>query len=241
MMCMYVVSRQIKRADIVDVAWGLGFIIASITTLYYSKTFTTENLVLNGLIVIWGGRLALHIYNRNKGKKQDKRYTALISKWKNNQWAIFAKVFMFQGFLVFLVSLPIVINNSYKSDMWSTYNSMGLVIWIIGYFFESMADAQLRNFKAKPANKGRIMTQGLWKYSRHPNYFGEVTMWWGIFVYTLGTPLFALKIISPVVITLLILKVSGIPMAEEHYEGDPKYERYKKMTSVFFPLPRKKL
>ncbi len=221
----YVVSLLQKRNDIADVAWGLGFIVVAFYSLI---THQTSKLIISFLLIfIWGMRLAIHIYQRNKNKKEDKRY----QQFKDNPYI---KVFMIQGFLMWLISWPVI--NSTGSFKW--FNLLGIFIWIIGFYFESQADKELRLFLKNKKNKGKIMQSGLWALSRHPNYFGEVSMWWGIWIVNLHSNWWT--IVGPLTITYLILKVSGVPMLEKKYAGNQEFEEYKKRVSVFIPWWPKK-
>ncbi|MFA6007519.1 MAG: DUF1295 domain-containing protein [Candidatus Shapirobacteria bacterium] len=221
----YLVSIVKKRNDIADTAWGLGFILITIFNFVFNPS---EKLLISlVLISVWGTRLALHVYNRNKNKKEDYRY----QQWKNNAYL---KVFMTQGFFMWLITWPII--NS--TGVMKLFNIMGILIWLVGFYFEATADKQLKKFIANPNNRGKIMQNGLWAYSRHPNYFGEVTMWWGIWLVNLNTNWWT--IIGPLTITFLILKVSGVPLLERKYEGNKEYENYKKRVSVFIPWKLKK-
>jgi steroid 5-alpha reductase family enzyme len=214
-----------KRNDIADVAWGLGFIVVTIANLVVNPS--SKLIVTLFLVVIWGTRLAVHIYNRNKNKKEDYRY----EQWKKGAYF---KVFITQGFFMWLICMPII---GSKGNMNMT-NALGILIWMIGFYFETTADKQLREFIANPINKGKIMMNGLWAYSRHPNYFGEVTMWWGIFLLNLNENWWT--IIGPLTITFLILKVSGVPLLEKKYVGNKEFDDYKKRVSVFMPWKPKK-
>jgi len=174
------------------------------------------------LIFVWGIRLASHIYRRNKNKKEDYRY----QKFKSNPYI---KVYLTQGFFMWLICWPILMTTG---DL-KNFNYGGILLWIIGFGFESVADRQLRDFISDPKNKGRIMQKGLWAYSRHPNYFGEVMTWWGIWL--LNISYLGLSVIGPMTITFLILKVSGIPLLENKYKGNKEFEKYQKRVSVFIP------
>jgi steroid 5-alpha reductase family enzyme len=219
----YGIAKIAKRNDVADVAWGLGFILISLLTLFQNPT--TKMVVSTVLVLIWGLRLAAHIYQRNIKKKEDERY----KQWKNNAYV---KVFLTQGFFMWLISWPIFWSFGGINQL----NMAGVLVWLIGFYFEAVGDWQLKKFIENPANKGKIMQSGLWAYSRHPNYFGEVTMWWGIWLVNLGQNWWT--IVGPMTITFLILKVSGVPLLEAKYAGNPEFEKYKKRTSVFLPLPK---
>jgi len=222
----YLVSVVKKRNDIADTAWGLGFILVAIFNLIFNPGL--KLLISLVLISIWGTRLAVYIYNRNKNKKEDSRY----QQWKNNAYF---KVFITQGFFMWLICWPVLLS---KYEL-KWFNFIGIIIWIIGFYFESTADKQLREFIRNPGNKGKIMQNGLWAYSRHPNYFGEVTMWWGIWLLNQNSNWWA--IVGPLTITFLILKVSGIPLLENKYKNNPEFVDYQKRVSVFVPWKPKNI
>lgn len=235
----FVISLLLRRNDVADVAWGLGFVVLA-WSLYFSQPSAQFAAGLL-LVSIWGIRLSVHIFLRNKGKPEDFRY----QKWRNDwgRWFYprsFVQVFALQGLLMLFISAPIVALADGGGDSLRLINYFGVALWSIGFFFEAVGDYQLRQFMKTPRSKGKVMNQGLWAYTRHPNYFGEVTQWWGIWLISCGTPWFWWALIGPVTITVLLLKVSGIPLLEKKYEGNKAYEVYKKQTSKFFPLPVKK-
>ncbi len=237
----FLVSLIKKRNDIADIAWGLGFVILSWLSLFISKNGDFVSLMINFLITVWGLRLAAHIYKRNRFKKEDYRYKKWRDEW--GKWFFlrsYFQVYILQGIFLFLIVLPALFTNLNPGGNFGFMAILGLIIWIIGFVFESVGDGQLAKFIKNPSNKGKIMQDGLWKYTRHPNYFGEVTQWWGIFVIALARPGGIVTIIGPLTITILILFVSGIPLLEKKYGGRKDFEEYKKKTSVFFPLPPKK-
>lgn len=235
------IAAQIRgRNDIADVAWGLGFIVAAAVSLLAGNVYSSRSLLISALVLIWGIRLALHIHSRNRGRGEDPRYRQWREEW--GKWFVlrsFLQVFMLQGLLLLLVSIPVIFVNQATAAPLGRLDLLGLAIWLYGFGFEAIGDWQLRIFIRNPANKGKLMTSGLWRYTRHPNYFGEVTLWWGIWLMTLALPGGWLTVISPLTITFLILKVSGIPMLEEHYEDRADFQEYKRHTSAFFPLPPK--
>lgn len=234
----FAISIIKKRNDVADFAWGLGFVVVSWVSFLISGP-SLKALVVNILISIWGVRLARHIYRRNSKKPEDKRYAKWRVEWKNFYLRSFLQVFLLQGLFLFLISLPVLYIN-YSRGIIGPIFILGVIIWTFGFYFESTADKQLSSFISEPKNKGKIMDQGLWKYSRHPNYFGEVTQWWGVFVMALSDKGSLWTIIGPITITTLILFVSGIPLLEKKRENDPAFQEYKKKTSVFIPLPPKK-
>lgn len=236
MSAWFVVSLIKQRNDVADIAWGLGFIMLSWTSFYMSG-YSFKSVLVNMLVTIWGSRLAWHIYARNKNKPEDSRYLEWRNTWKYFYLRSFFQIFVLQGVVLFLISTPVLFINYAVSKSFGFFDILGLLIWMIGFYFESTADKQLKEFISNPLNKGKLMDRGLWQYTRHPNYFGEVTQWWGIFVIALSVNGSFFTIVGPLTITILILFVSGVPMLEKKYAGRPDFEEYKKRTSVFIPLP----
>lgn len=237
----FIISAIRKRNDTADTAWGLGFIIVAVSTLILNVQFAERQLLVTSLVLLWGLRLAVHIHLRNRGKKEDHRYEEMKRKWRGNYYRkSYTNVFLSQGFLLLLISIPTIFINSQSGTGLTWLDGIGVAVWATGFYFESVGDYQLSQFIKNPHNKGHVMQSGLWKYTRHPNYFGEVTQWWGIFILALSVPNGIYTIIGPLVITLLITKVSGIPLLEKKYAGRADFEDYKKRTSVFFPLPPKR-
>jgi len=236
----FVVSLVKKRNDVADVAWGLGFVLISWTSFFLVDYSGPREILINILVTIWGLRLAWHIHTRNKGKSEDYRYLAWRKEW--GQWFYlrsFLQVYFLQGLLLFLIVLPVLVINKNSEATLGVLDFLGVLVWLLGFYFEVVGDAQLVRFIKNPANKGKLMQSGLWAYTRHPNYFGEVVQWWGIWLVALSVPNGAFAIIGPLTITILILKVSGIPMLEKKMAENPEFVEYKKKTSMFIPLPRK--
>lgn len=236
----FCISLIKKRNDVADIAWGIGFILISWASFILSETFSLPGLAVTLLVTIWGTRLSWHIYKRNVGKPEDYRYQIWREQW--GTWFYlrsYLQVFLLQGLFLGIIVSPVVFVNHYASGTFTLFDAVGFIIWVVGFIFESVSDAQLSRFIKNAANKGSIMKDGLWKYSRHPNYFGEVLQWWGLWFYALSVPFGWVTIIGPLTITFLILKVSGIPLLEKKMEMNPLFEEYKKKTSIFFPLPPK--
>lgn len=229
-------SVIIKRNDIADVAWGLGFVTLAMLLALRVSIFDVKTDIVLSIVIIWGVRLATHIALRHRGKPEDKRYQLMSEGWKLKHLQAYVSIFLSQGFFLLLVATPIILFFSGHATTITWYNIIGLFIWIYGFLFEAIGDYQLTQFITDPLNKGKIMRYGLWKYTRHPNYFGEISSWWGFYIFTLFTPFWYVGIIGPITITFLIIGVSGIPMLEKHYEGNKEYDEYKKTTSAFFPL-----
>jgi steroid 5-alpha reductase family enzyme len=241
MTAWFLISVTKKRNDVADVAWGLGFLLVAIISFARNGVNIDRGLFVTLLVFIWAVRLSYHIYTRNRGKTEDYRY----KKWREEWGKLFfirsyLQVFILQGFLLLLIVSPVVIVNITRGGSFGIFDFVGFIVWLIGFYFESVGDAQLSKFIKNPENKDKVLDYGLWKYTRHPNYFGEVTQWWGIFLIALSVPFGVFGVIGPLTITFLILKVSGIPMLEKKMVENPKYTEYIRKTSVFFPLPPKR-
>lgn len=236
----FIISLLIKRNDIADVMWGPGIAIVGATAFLLQSEHTFTMYILLALVIVWAVRLALHIGSRNLKKKEDRRYAAWREEW--GKWFVprsYAQVFLLQGLLMTVVGYSFVHASIFDTGEFGLLAMLGVLIWVYGFIFEAVGDLQLRRFLAKPENKGRIMKYGLWKFTRHPNYFGEVSQWWGIWLIVASMPYSYIALVSPLMITFLILYVSGIPMTEKPFEGNPEFEEYKSKTSAFFPLPPK--
>lgn len=230
----FLVSLVLKRNDVADVAWGPGIFVVALIGGWFAG-FSGLSLLLTVLIGVWALRLSLRIGMRNFRKSQDARYIALSESW--GKWFLvrsYLQVFLLQGFLMLLVGYP-ALHVAFFGGEVGVLVYLGLAVWALGFFFEAVGDYQLDRFLGNPANKGKIMRYGLWKYTRHPNYFGEVTQWWGIFIMVCTVPFGWVALISPLTITWLILFVSGIPMTEKPFAENPEFQEYKKKTSPFFP------
>lgn len=237
----FVVSLIKKRNDVADVAWGLGFVLITWVSFILSNDFAARGLLVGILVSIWGLRLAWHIYARNKGKTEDYRYLAWRKVW--GKWFYvrsYLQVYLLQGMFLFLIVMPVLLINKSAGAELGLLDAFGIAVWLLGFYFEAVGDAQLIRFIKDPANKGRLMQSGLWAYTRHPNYFGEVTQWWGLWLVALSVPNGWFGIIGPVTITFLILKVSGIPMLEKKMAGNPEFADYKGRVSIFIPMFPKK-
>ncbi len=242
-MCLMFIIAQIKKDNsIVDVGWGIGFMMVAFVTFYYYHDHTRHQKLVTFLTTVWGTRLAMYILIRNWGKPEDFRYAKWRQEWGN---AViirsFFQVFMLQGVVMFINALPIIIVNStpHIDPSLKWLYPVGSVIGFIGFCFESLGDWQMYMFKTDPHKHG-IMNHGLWKYTRHPNYFGEALQWWGFFMLAIPSGMWYLSILAPVTITFLLLRVSGVTMLEKKYEGNDEYSEYKRNTSAFIPWFSKK-
>jgi steroid 5-alpha reductase family enzyme len=245
MTIIFAVSRRIKRTDLIDAAWGPAFVVAALSSLLLNETMQVAGLnvqlLVTMLVVIWATRLSYTIVRRLRTRPEDKRYVDLRSKWKGNEACnTYLRIFVVQALLATAISIAIIHVNLSVSVPLGPVAYIGLAVWIIGFGFETIGDLQLKRFLSDSKNKGKLMSQGLWKYTRHPNYFGEATMWWGIFIIALSTPYGWVGVLTPVLITYLLLFVSGVPMTEKAFERKPGWAKYKAQTSKFLPLPPKK-
>lgn len=232
----FALSIILKRNDIVDIAWGLGFIYLSIWVAIYTQHGLLQYLVF-GLVFLWGARLAIYLLLRLRGKSEDFRYLNWRKEWGSSFYIrSFFQVYLLQTFLLLIIGLPILVASINAQAQLNFITLVpGLALWLYGYYWQAVGDYQLYQFKKNHSNKGKIIQQGLWNQSRHPNYFGEVCMWWGIWVILMSYSLGWLAILSPIVITWLILRVSGIPMLEAKYKGNPEFEEYKNRVPAFIP------
>lgn len=237
----FVIALWKSRNDVADVAWGLGFVLMAWASLLLAETTSVRAMIVTGLVSVWGMRLAWHIARRHIGKPEDFRYAKWRQEW--GHWFMarsYVQIYLLQGLLLLLVVSPVLVINRISGNPWGWLDSIGLIIWGIGFCFESVGDAQLAAFLRNPDNKGKLMQGGLWRYTRHPNYFGEVTQWWGIWIMALSVSGGIWSIIGPLVITFLILKVSGVPLLENKMAEHPDFMRYQAETNMFFPWWPKK-
>ncbi|MFK8007054.1 MAG: DUF1295 domain-containing protein [Saprospiraceae bacterium] len=240
---LWLVSLVIKDASIIDIFWGFGFVI--IAWFYaYQNNFEIMGIrekILLAMITIWGLRLTIYLAMRNLGKGEDYRY----AQWRKDNgakwwWLSFIRVFALQGFLLWIISATYLPSFSIKAEI-GILEYVGVLLWIIGLFFEAVGDYQLSQFKKDPKNKGKVLNTGVWRYTRHPNYFGDATIWWGFFLFALAHPQGWIFIFCPIVMTFFLLKVSGVAMLEVKLKKTkPQYAEYIRTTSSFIPMPPKK-
>lgn len=235
----YLISLRLRDVSIVDIVWGLGFILISVTAVLYQQfEFMHVPLLyipLCILVTMWGTRLSAHIFQRKlQHTAEDKRYAAMRAYWGRKFPIVSAcTVFALQWILQLLVALPIILTALFDTS--STFAIIGSTIWLIGFGIEVIADAQLTTFLRNRKDSSEILTTGLWAYTRHPNYFGEALLWWGVFVYSLGSGMY-IGIISPILITLLLRYVSGVPLAEKSMKNSPQFAEYAKNVPPFLPI-----
>lgn len=236
MILLWLLSLALKNASIVDIFWGIGFVIVTGVAFWLGSGYLPRKQLMLALVAVWGLRLAVHIGIRNWGKGEDFRY----AQWREEHgtrwpWRSFFQVFLLQGILMWIISAPLLAaQTSGFPAILTPLDMIGAALWTLGLHIEAMADSQLTRFKRDPANKGKLLTTGLWKYSRHPNYFGEAVVWWGFYVIALAAG-YGWTIFSPLLMTYLLLKVSGVAMLERTMQHKPGYEEYMRRTSAFVP------
>jgi steroid 5-alpha reductase family enzyme len=242
MVALWLLSLWLKDSSIVDIFWGTGFVITAWVYFYLTPDgYFSRKLLIASLATIWGLRLSIYILLRNWGHGEDFRY----QKWrqesgKNWWWFSFFKVFVLQGFLMWVISIPLLVaQHSALPGRITWLDYIGILIWGIGFFFEAAGDWQLSRFKANPGNQGKLLDSGLWRYTRHPNYFGDAAQWWGFYLIAAAAGGFW-SIFSPIIMTLLLRNVSGVSMLEKTLKNTkPGYREYVKTTNAFIPwFPR---
>ncbi|SDN71970.1 DUF1295 domain-containing protein [Allokutzneria albata] len=224
----YAIALRRRRLDTIDTFWGLGFAVIAVTS-YVLSGF--GNLVITALTVLWGVRLAWHIHARNHGRPEDPRYT----KIRGNP---FYRVYLLQAVIMWFVSLPVQAGQ-YWNPGFGLLTWLGVLVWTVGFVFETVGDRQLARYKADP-HRPPVLDTGLWRYTRHPNYFGDACVWAGLYLMACSHWIGAATVLSPVVMILLLVKGSGAPLTERAMADRPGYAEYVSRTSGFVPLPPRK-
>jgi steroid 5-alpha reductase family enzyme len=238
MTLLWVASVIAKNVSIVDLFWGLGFVLT--TGFYFIKTdgFELRKIILMILVALWGLRLSAYLAWRNIGKGEDFRYQQFRKNYgeKRYWWISFFQTFLLQGILMWLISAPLLGAQYYNQrDSLSIIDFTGFFFWIVGFCFEAGGDFQLAQFRADKTNKGKVMDKGFWKYTRHPNYFGDASVWWGYGFLCLASGSY-FPVLGSVLMTALIIKVSGVALLEKSLkEQKPQYKQYIEKTSAFLP------
>ncbi|GAA2796447.1 DUF1295 domain-containing protein [Crossiella cryophila] len=237
------VALRRNRYDTVDTAWGLGFAVVALTGLALSTGHGNQpvRLLVTTLTVIWGLRLATHLHRRNRHRPEDPRYAAITimaTARPHPKWFLLTRVYLVQAAYLWLVSLPVQFTQ-YLGGEPTLLHWLGTTLWLLGFTLETLADHQLTQFRANPANHGKVLDQGLWRYTRHPNYFGDACLWWGLYLLACDTWLGATTILAPLLMTFLLARgIGGKPMLERHLHlHRPAYAAYTRRTSGFFPRP----
>jgi len=232
----FFIGERIGRHNIVDVVWGIAFAGVSVASAALGDGDPARRWLLATLTCVWGLRLAAYLGIRSRGHGEDPRYQALLAKSKRSRVvAVLTRIYLLQGVLIWIISLPIQLSATLAPSL-SWWAAAGAMLWLLGLVFEAVGDAQLRAFKKRPENRGAIMKHGLWRYTRHPNYFGDACLWWGLYVIALtGGPEILLTIGSPIVMSILLIRVSGKSLLEQHMASRPGYADYVRCTSGFIP------
>jgi len=243
MTTLWVVSIIIKNVSIVDLFWGFGFVLTA--GFYFLKTDGSESrkIILLALVAIWGLRLSIYLALRNLGKGEDFRYRQFRKTYGEQRywWISYFQTFLLQGILMWLISAPLLGAQFFGSDNPpGIFDCAGIALWLIGFSFEAGGDYQLARFKADPSNKGKVLDKGFWHYTRHPNYFGDSSVWWGYGFICLAAGSY-LPLLGSVLMTAMIIKVSGVALLEKNLkEQKPEYKEYIEKTSAFLPwFPKK--
>lgn len=243
MTTLWVISVLIKNVSIIDLFWGFGFVVSAI--FFYLKTdgYETRKIVLLVLVAIWGLRLSIYLAWRNIGKGEDFRYVQFRKQYGEHRywWISFFQTFLLQGVLMWLISAPLLGAMYYSGN-----NSLGfldfvaIAFWVIGLSFEAGGDFQLARFKSNPDNKGKVLNTGFWRYTRHPNYFGDSSVWWGYGLFCVAAGSY-IPVLGSILMTALIIKVSGVALLEKSLKDTkPQYKEYIEKTSSFIPwFPKK--
>lgn len=244
MTTLWVISIFIKNVSIVDAFWGVGFAVSAIFYFIVTEGEATRSLIVLILISAWALRLFVYLSTRNWGKGEDFRYQKFRKDYGEHRywWFSFFQTFLLQGVLMWFVSIPLLGSMFNPDKGFGLLDILALVIVLIGISFEAIGDYQMSRFKSQPSNKGKVMDMGLWKYSRHPNYFGNACLWWGFALFSIAAGNFY-GIIGPAIMTFLLLKVSGVSLLERSLKKDkPEYEKYARKTSSFIPwFPKKNI
>jgi len=233
----FAVGRRIGRYNVVDVAWGAGFVAIAAVAATVGHGDAPRRWLLLALVAIWGLRLSWHIQRKTAGKGEDPRYAALLRGATLAQ--IVRKVFVLQALITWFVSLPLQLSSvtGPTPGPLRAVASVGVAIWLVGFAFEAVGDRQLRAFKSDPANRGVVMDRGLWAWTRHPNYFGDATVWWGYWLITITGWVPFVTVGSPLLMTYFLVHVSGARLTEKLMAGRAGFDEYRERTAYFFPRP----
>ncbi len=236
----FAVALRAGRHSVVDTAWGVGLALVALVSLLASAGHgqPARRYVLLAASVLWGVRLAAYVGRRNRGKDEDPRYRDLLAKAKGNRNAYALRtIYLLQALILWLATFPVQAGMSEQAPA-GPLVVIGAVVWLAGFAFESVGDWQLARFKADPAHRGLIMDRGLWRYTRHPNYFGDFCMWWGLFLISLGSWVGLATVFAPLLMTFILTRGTGQRLTDQRMAATrPAYAAYAARTSGFFPLP----
>lgn len=240
---LWIWSIFIKNVSIIDLFWGFGFAVVNAFYVLMSGEINARKILILVLVSVWGLRLAIYLTIRNIGKGEDFRYKEFRRKYgiERYWWFSYFQTFLLQGVLIMIVSLPLLgISQSIHSGKLNLLDYFGILVWLIGFSFEAGGDFQLSRFKRDIKNKGKVLNTGFWKYTRHPNYFGDSAVWWAYAIFSIAAGSYW-QIIGSAVMTLLIIKLSGVALLEKTLNmSKPQYQEYIQKTSSFFPWFLKK-
>jgi steroid 5-alpha reductase family enzyme len=233
----FAIGRRIGRYNVVDVAWGVGFVAIAAVAATLGHGDETRRWLLLALVAIWGLRLSWHIQRKTVGKGEDPRYAALLRE--ATLFQVIRKVFVLQGFITWFVSFPLQLSavTGPTPKALTAVTVLGVAVWLVGMTFEAVGDWQLKVFKADPANRGVLMDRGLWAWTRHPNYFGDAAVWWGLWLITITGWVSLATIASPLLMTYFLVYVTGARLTEKLMAGRPGFDEYQQRTAFFFPRP----
>ena len=240
MVVLWLISIPLRDVSFVDSFWAAGFVIVAGATFAMTGGETQRRQILLLVTAVWGARLAAHLFLRWRREGPDGRYVALLKKAPGNVHLFsLLKVFLLQGPLLWIVSLPVQLGQiPGEPALLGVVGWAGVALAAVGIFFEAVGDYQLTAFRADPANQGKVLDRGLWRYTRHPNYFGDFCVWWGLYLIAAETGLGAWSIIGPLLLTWLLMRFSGVPLLEGRMKRSrPEYAEYLERTSAFFPWP----
>lgn len=231
----FAIGRRIGRYNVVDVAWGVGFVAIAAVAAAFGHGDPARRYLLLALVAIWGLRLSWHIQRKTAGKGEDPRYAALLRG--ATLAGVVRKVFVLQACIGWFVSFPLQVSavTGATPAPLTAVTAAGVAVWLVGFAFEAVGDRQLRVFKSDPAQRGVVMDRGLWAWTRHPNYFGDAAVWWGLWLITINGWLPLATVGSPVLMTYFLVYVSGARLTEKLMAGRPGFDEYRERTAFFFP------
>jgi steroid 5-alpha reductase family enzyme len=238
----WLLSVRLRDVGVVDISWGLMYVLVATVCVVVAEASSPRSLLVAGMATLWGLRLGAYLAWRNLGHPEDRRYVAIRARndpgfW----WKSLFMVFLLQAALAWVISLPIQIAITAADSPLGLLDALACGLWAIGLFFEAVGDGQLARFKARHENEGKVMDRGLWRYTRHPNYFGDFCVWWALYLIAIPAS-GAWTIVSPLLMTVLLLRVSGVTLLESDIaERRPAYAEYIRRTNAFFPGPRRPL
>jgi steroid 5-alpha reductase family enzyme len=242
MAVIWLFSVRLRDASIVDIFWGAGFVLGAWLYFGLTEAATARKWMVAALVTAWGLRLTTHLFVRNHGKGEDYRYRAMREQHGPRFWWVsWWTVYLLQGLIMWVVGLPMwAAMRSPEPRALTWVDGLGLAVFLTGLFFETVGDRQLARFKADPANEGKLLTNGLWRYTRHPNYFGDALVWWGLTIIALATPGAWWVLIPPALMTFLLMRVSGVALLEKRLrDSKPEFSDYVRRTNAFLPwFPR---